>query len=491
MTEALVIHRHRTAMIRHGLSQPVALLVRHGLVGLGTDLLDFGCGRGDDVRNLATNGVLATGWDPHFAPTTVPAPASVVNLGFVLNVVEDVAERRSALSAAWALTRKVLAVSVMLQGQAPVENLRAYGDGYVTTRQTFQKYFQQSEVREFVGSVTGVEPVSVAPGIFFVFRAPEDEQDFLFERRRGAQASVDAFRSTPTREARPFRERVASRTAAERVSDAVEEITAFAAGRGRLPHEDELTLAARERLARERVSLSRACEFACETGLGEGALARAAAVRREDLLVHQALGILNRSRTSETWSASLTRDVRALFGSRRQLADEALKYLFALSDAGRVEALCLDVVSAGAGTRDDRGRFVMRGALIPDLAGPLRCYVGCGIHLAGEPDGPFLIRLDPPRKRLSFLTLASERAAFPVVTSSVVVDLRRQDVRFEANGKRLVRKSALYAGVSKRQVAVERRHAAANGLGGDIVFEPWSVEVATTREERPPRLARS
>ena len=345
-------------------------------------------------------------------------------------------------------------------------------------------------MREFVGSVTGVEPVSVAPGIFFGFRAPEDEQDFLFERRRGAQVSVDAFRSTPTREARTFRERVAARTAAERVSDAVEEITAFAAGRGRLPHEDELTSAARERLARERVSLARACEFACEKGLGEGALARAAAVRREDLLVHQALGILNRSRTSEAWSASLTRDVRALFGSRRQLADEALKYLFALSDAGRVEALCLDVVSAGAGARDDRGRFVMRGVLVPDLPGPLRCYVGCGIHLAGEPDGPFLIRLDPPRKRLSFMTLASERAAFPVVTSSVVVDLRRQDVRFEANGKRLVRKSALYAGASKRQVAVERRHAAANGLGHDVVFEPWSVDVATTREERHARSAR-
>jgi hypothetical protein len=41
-------------------------------------------------------------------------PADVVNIGYVINVIEDTAERRQALLKAWSLTQKVLIVAAQV-----------------------------------------------------------------------------------------------------------------------------------------------------------------------------------------------------------------------------------------------------------------------------------------------------------------------------------------------------------------------------------------
>src|SRR5699024_7133452 len=148
-------------MVRHDLSQPVALLVRHGLVKPGVRVFDYGCGQGDDLRILAAAGVEAAGWDPHFQPDAPRTPAPAVNLGFVLNVIEDLAERREALTSAWALTERVLAVATMIIGQVPVGGLRPHGDGYLTSRSTFQKYFQHAELQALIAQTLRVNTVAV------------------------------------------------------------------------------------------------------------------------------------------------------------------------------------------------------------------------------------------------------------------------------------------------------------------------------------------
>ena len=55
------VQRHRTAMVRHTLSQPMSLAVRHGLVRPGVTVFDYGCGQGDDLRALAAAGIEANG----------------------------------------------------------------------------------------------------------------------------------------------------------------------------------------------------------------------------------------------------------------------------------------------------------------------------------------------------------------------------------------------------------------------------------------------
>jgi len=100
------IARHRTAISRKRLSRPVARAVADGIITKGRSVLDFGCGRGDDVRLLREQGVRARGWDPHYAPDGDDSPADVVICSYVANVIEDPRERDRVLRRAWKKARR-------------------------------------------------------------------------------------------------------------------------------------------------------------------------------------------------------------------------------------------------------------------------------------------------------------------------------------------------------------------------------------------------
>ncbi len=196
--------RHLTALTRYGFSAPVQSLARHGLLDGRLSLFDYGCGRGDDVRGLLENGLDAAGWDPFYAPENPVQAADLVNLGFVVNVIEDFDERLEALTRAWSLTRTLLVVSVMLANQNDPRGQR-FRDGVLTRRRTFQKYFSQGEINAFVEQVLDKEPIAVAPGVLYVFRDKDAEQRFLVDRYRSRRTRLREP-STRVRE-RPQRER--------------------------------------------------------------------------------------------------------------------------------------------------------------------------------------------------------------------------------------------------------------------------------------------
>ncbi|PKN45403.1 MAG: peptidase M15, partial [Deltaproteobacteria bacterium HGW-Deltaproteobacteria-20] len=89
----VVIQRHRTALQRYSLSTPMQALWRHGFLQPASTVFDYGCGRGDDIKILQEQGIAADGWDPHFRPKSARVHADVVNLGFVINVIEAPQER--------------------------------------------------------------------------------------------------------------------------------------------------------------------------------------------------------------------------------------------------------------------------------------------------------------------------------------------------------------------------------------------------------------
>ena len=138
----VVVARHRTAIARSRLSTPMQALARWGFLDGTPTVLDYGCGRGHDVSILAAAGIAARGWDPHFAPDVPLEPAEVVNLGFVLNVIERPPERAEALRRAYDLAKRVLAVAVMTGKGSGFE----HADGVLTSRGTFQRYFSQAEL---------------------------------------------------------------------------------------------------------------------------------------------------------------------------------------------------------------------------------------------------------------------------------------------------------------------------------------------------------
>ncbi len=164
----LAIERHRTAISRRALSSPMRVLDTRGFLNGSYNVLDYGCGLGDDVRLLQERAVRASGWDPHYFPYTPLVPADVVNLGFVLNVIEDPDERNHALCLAFSLTRRVLCVSVRLAGTGTGTPC---GDGVITSRSTFQRYFTQRELMEYVQNVLGCSCLSVGPGIVIIYQS--------------------------------------------------------------------------------------------------------------------------------------------------------------------------------------------------------------------------------------------------------------------------------------------------------------------------------
>ena len=83
--------------------------VQRGLINPVVSVFDYGCGHGDDIEHLADKGVACRGWDPAFRPDSPKHPADIVNLGFVLNVIEGEHSKR---------------IGVLKRGLSPIDCLR-------------------------------------------------------------------------------------------------------------------------------------------------------------------------------------------------------------------------------------------------------------------------------------------------------------------------------------------------------------------------------
>lgn len=154
-------------------------LAKQGYLDGRFSIFDYGCGRGDDLRELEAHGLDALGWDPVFSPDNDQVNSDIVNLGFVLNVIEDQDERLEALLSAWELANKVLVVSVMLANDSYITQFQPYKDGVITSRNTFQKYYAQSEFKGYLERSLQEDAIAVAPGIFYIFKDKLEEQRYL------------------------------------------------------------------------------------------------------------------------------------------------------------------------------------------------------------------------------------------------------------------------------------------------------------------------
>src|SRR5258706_1583052 len=144
------IERHKTALTRYELSKPVKSLLEYGMLKADSTLFDYGCGQGSDVRGLQALGYQIEGWDPVHRADAAKREADIVNMGYVLNVIEDPAERLEALVDAHRHARRLLVVSGLICETVQSESAVAYSDGVLTKRNTFQKYFEQQELQQYI-----------------------------------------------------------------------------------------------------------------------------------------------------------------------------------------------------------------------------------------------------------------------------------------------------------------------------------------------------
>ena len=404
MTEA-----HRTAIIRGELSRPTRLALSSGVIREGKTFFDYGCGKGEDVLGLKKLGYDASGWDPFHRPDDVKLDADVVNLGYVINVIEDPKERLTALKAAWGHSKEALIVSARLNSEERrVTRGQIKGDGFITGHDTFQKFYSQAELRMWLDTNLEVESIAVAPGVFIIFKNEEDANEYIIKNRRRRFYSVKISRAD-----RIYEEN----------KEVLDDLITFFSERGRLPRREE-NMNLQNRLKESVGGVKRA--WSVITKVTEDTdWEEIATTRRDDLLVDLALLKLNRRPNFMALPEATRNDVKDFFGSYKQATLEADELLFS---AGNFELIEKAVNASPLGKRLPTALYIHISGL-DQLPPILRVYEGCARWLVGEVDEANIIKLATDKPKVSYLTYPDfEKDPHPALQEALFVRIRKLDV---------------------------------------------------------------
>lgn len=423
--------RQLTALTRNGFSAPIQTLARYGFLDGRYTVLDYGCGRGDDVRGLLENGLQAMGWDPYFAPNNATTTADIVNLGFVVNVIEDFDERIDALAKAYSLARNLLVVSVMLINDSNTQG-RQFRDGVLTKRGTFQKYFTQMEIKAFLEAVLDEEAIPVAPGVLYVFRNKDAEQQFLLNRYRSQRNSLEK----PSRAAcqvgiRERRSRADDKYAAYRES--LDRLWALWVSLGRQPNKSEV-----ENLVTFTEgfgSLGRTLRF-IEARKGPEELVRARERRVADLGVYFALNKFARRKPYKHLEPGLRRDIKEFFGDYANANIAARELLYGIADIEAIERACRVAAERGLGWLKEGESLQLHTSMVEQLPPLLRVYVGCAAILYGDYRNADLVKVHIASGKVSIMKFDDfDGQPLPRMIERVKIKLREQDIEYYAYGE--------------------------------------------------------
>lgn len=399
--ESLEINRGRTAMRRHTCSRPVALALAGGIVSNTTTVLDYGCGRGGDLRYLTKRGIDAVGWDPAHRTDGERRTSDVVNLGYVLNVIESPEERSQVLRAALALAKEALVVSVRVDKGS--DAFEEYGDGCVTARNTFQKLYSQAEFREYVEEVTGLRPHIAGLGIAYLFK--------------------DAAREAAYIASQAFTRRLEYRT------DLIEQFTRHPLAKrfvrkahelGRIPHPDEFkqypglleAFGSAQRIERLLLRTVNPEKF---QGTQEQ--------RKEDILLFLAMLPLQRVKppAMALLPQDIQRDIRAIWKSHVAALADAKTFLFSMGKEHVIRDACR---ASTVGKLLPTDLYVHTSA-VDELPPVLRLLLFAVRQVVGDVEHD-LVKVSLDGKSVSLLAYPGfDEDAHPALVQSIRVDLGR------------------------------------------------------------------
>jgi DNA phosphorothioation-associated putative methyltransferase len=415
------IHRHRTAMSRTDLSKPIRQAMELGVLHSKLSVFDYGCGLGTDAEGLRALGFDAAGWDPAYYPDEPKVEADVVNLGYVLNVIEDPAERVETLVDAWKHSRQVLLVSTMIRGKESYESIRDYSDGLLTARDTFQKYFEPGEIQGFIESALEAEAHPLAMGIYAVFRDPRDAQRFLATRTR---RHIDWEQLSQRLGFLRPRKKAGVVDLYERHKDLLDRFWNQVLVLGRLPQTGEFE---QEAELKEKIGGPKKVHRLFLEHYGADTYTAARKQRKEDLLVYLAMANFRKRVPLKDLDDALQADIKSHFGTYREAQEKGLDLLFS---TGQEESLEQAVAGLNFGWLDaNEGHFSIHRSLLPELPAALRIYIQCGAHLYGDPQEADIVKIHLCSKKLTFLHYDDfDRQPFPELKTRIKIDLGRQQV---------------------------------------------------------------
>jgi len=282
---------------------------------------------------------------------------------------------------------------------------RFYSDGIVSSRNTFQKYFEQEELKTYIDQVLGVDSVPVALGIYFVFRDEAQAQSFRASRFR-SRATTPRIRLTTKR--------------FEDYQEMLSPLMEFFTERGRLPVGEELVSFAP--LLTEFGTARRAFNLIIQA-TNQDDWDGIADKRRQDILVFLALSNFDnpykRLKLNQLTPQYQT-DIKSLFGSYQAACTTSDLMLFNLGRSGFINLCCQN---SKIGLLDDKFLTIHISAL-ESLDTMLRLYEGCVSRTIGRM-GATLIRFHLHKPKITYLFYPEfDTEPHPKMQSSMQIDLR-------------------------------------------------------------------
>ncbi|MDJ0598154.1 MAG: DNA phosphorothioation-associated putative methyltransferase [Crocosphaera sp.] len=380
-TIRIQIERHKAAIVRNTLSRPVRLALDLLLFDEETTFFDYGCGYGGDVERIAEAGYKSQGWDPYYCPDNQKYIADVVNIGYVINVIEDVNERREALLNAWELTNKVLIVSAQVLIDDRDRGVIAYGDGIITNRNTFQKYYEQEELKFYIDQVLEVDSIPIGLGIYLVFRDEIEAQKFRASRFHSRAKTPRLITKV-----RRF----------EDYEHLLKPLMEFYTERGRLPAKGELKN--EEKLKEEFRSFRQAFKVILQV-TEEDDWDMITEKRRQDLLLYLALSQFDRRPKMRELSPEVKQDIKALFGSYNSACIMADAMLYQVGNLEIIAQLCQKQTIG----RKLRNSLLIHISALENLEPLLRLYEGCASRTAGRLEEANIIQFSWRIPKITYL----------------------------------------------------------------------------------------
>ncbi|MFT4926382.1 MAG: DNA phosphorothioation-associated putative methyltransferase [Phenylobacterium sp.] len=466
--QQVTIQRHLTAIDRNRLSAPLQKLARHNLLNGQYSILDYGCGKGDDVRELEAHGLDVFSWDPVHNPNGERQISDIVNLGFVLNVIEDQQERQQTLLNAWQCATRLLMVSVMVVSDSKIAQFTPYKDGVITQRQTFQKYYAQAEIRAYLERHLNIHAVAMGQGIFALFKDKQLETEFYLTRQyQSHEALKNQWQQYTIRPTKPATTKAVRQSLYDKHTELFNDFWQHCLMFGRIPANDEFeqsdqlrAIIGSHKKAFELLNSSfennsfennsSENNISQNTTLESTPFAQAQQQRRNDILVYFALSLFEKRKAKSHMPARLQRDIKALFASYNDCISAAKDLLFSVGAPQTIALACEQacqhfdsnqsvsnqtVFYKGGGQLNqqhgDNHSYIFAKALLNQMPPAIRAYVGCATQLYGDLDAIDLIKVHIRSGKVTLLKYDDfATKALPLLTERIKIRLHDLDIDF-------------------------------------------------------------
>jgi len=160
--------------------------------------------------------------------------------------------------------------------------------------------------------------------------------------------------------------------------------------------------------------------------------------RRDDLLVHYALGLFGRRRPYKHMPERLQKDVKHFFGNYTKAIQEATELLFSVGKPELINNYCTKAYKKlGRGRLESSQAFTIHKNDVELLPVPLRVYLGCATQLYGDIDTVDLVKIHIRSGKVSLMKYDDfEGKPLPLLLERIKIKLREQSIDFFVYGKK-------------------------------------------------------